>query len=166
VVLSHAVGRWVKGPAEELGWSLTVGREGLTRLPTDENTSSKGMYRGYGNYPPSRMGAPTKAPMAPLTCTNKARGYRLILDVSSLYGNIDTSPLSEDLRKSTSSAGLARESASPPPGLTDKKRVSFLDVFLDATDDWKDAIRPPCIRTRIFQDSPAKKGFCHVVRWP
>jgi len=25
-VLSHVVGRWVKGPAEELGWSLTPGK--------------------------------------------------------------------------------------------------------------------------------------------
>jgi hypothetical protein len=34
------------------------GREGLSRLPADENTSPEGVYRGYENYPPSRMGAP------------------------------------------------------------------------------------------------------------
>ena len=84
----------------------------------------------------------------------------------SLYGNIDTSPLSEGRRKSNSSTGRARESAFSPPGSTDKKRMSFLGVFLDATDDWKDALRPPCIRTRLFQDAPERDGFCHVVRGP
>jgi hypothetical protein len=32
-MLYHVAGRWVKVPAEELGWSLTLGREGLSGLP-------------------------------------------------------------------------------------------------------------------------------------
>ena len=48
----------MKSSAEELGWSLILGREGLSRLPTNENTSPKGVNRGYENYPPSRMAAP------------------------------------------------------------------------------------------------------------
>jgi hypothetical protein len=58
------------------------------------------------------------------------------------------------------------ESAFSPPGLTDKKRLSFPGMLLERNDDWKDAPRPPCRRTRIFQDSPARKGVCHVVCWP
>jgi hypothetical protein len=32
-VLSPGAGRWVKVPAEALGWRLTLGSEGLSGLP-------------------------------------------------------------------------------------------------------------------------------------
>jgi hypothetical protein len=32
----HVTGRWVKVPAEELGWSLAPGREGSSALPHDK----------------------------------------------------------------------------------------------------------------------------------
>ena len=42
----HVAGRSVKVPAEEVGWSLTPGRGGLSGLSTDEKTSPKGVCRG------------------------------------------------------------------------------------------------------------------------
>ena len=43
--LCHVAERWVKVPAEELGWSLTPGREGLSGLPMTQNRPEVGLKR-------------------------------------------------------------------------------------------------------------------------
>jgi hypothetical protein len=57
-LLSHVTGRWVKVRAEELGWSLTPGREGPCGLPPDKKPAQSGSRKGWSNSPPSPMAAP------------------------------------------------------------------------------------------------------------
>ena len=59
-VLYHVAGRWVKGPAEERGWSLTLGRKGLSGLPHHTTLARSGFAEGWSIYPPSFIGAPGK----------------------------------------------------------------------------------------------------------
>jgi hypothetical protein len=42
----HVTGRWVKVPAEELGWSLASGREGLSALSHDKKPARNGFGEG------------------------------------------------------------------------------------------------------------------------
>src|SRR5215471_8576843 len=51
-------GRWVKIPAEELGRSLTLGREGLSGLPHHKKPVRNGFAEGWSIYPPCPMAAP------------------------------------------------------------------------------------------------------------
>src|SRR6266487_807352 len=51
-------GKWVKVPAEELGGSLTLGREGLSGLPHHKKPARSGSVKGWSIYPPSPMAAP------------------------------------------------------------------------------------------------------------
>ena len=51
-MLSHVTGRWVKEPAEELEWSLTLGREDLSELPHYKKPARSGYAEGRSIYPP------------------------------------------------------------------------------------------------------------------
>jgi hypothetical protein len=42
----HVVGKWMKVPAEELGWNLTQGSYGLSGPSNEEKTSLKCIRRG------------------------------------------------------------------------------------------------------------------------
>jgi hypothetical protein len=44
-VQGHVTGRVVKGLGEEVGWSLTPGKEGLSGLPHDKKTARKGFAK-------------------------------------------------------------------------------------------------------------------------
>ena len=57
-VLYHVAGRWVKGPAEERGWSLTLGRKGLSGLPHHQKPAPNGYAEGWSIYPPYPIGVP------------------------------------------------------------------------------------------------------------
>src|SRR5215469_13890372 len=57
-VQCHVAGRWVKVPAAELGWSLTLGREGLSGLPYHQKLARRGFAEGWSIYPPSPIGVP------------------------------------------------------------------------------------------------------------
>ncbi len=59
-LLCHVTGRWVNVRAEELGWSLAAGREGLSGLPHDKKPAQSGSLKGWSNSPPSPMAAPMK----------------------------------------------------------------------------------------------------------
>jgi hypothetical protein len=56
--LYHIVGNWVKVPAEELGGSLTLGREGLPGLLHHKKPARSGFGEGRLIYPPYLIGAP------------------------------------------------------------------------------------------------------------
>jgi hypothetical protein len=57
-VLYHVAGRWVKVPAEERGWSLTLGRKGLSGLPHHQKPAPNAFAVGWSIYPPSPIGVP------------------------------------------------------------------------------------------------------------
>jgi hypothetical protein len=54
----HVTGRWVKVLAEELVWSLTLGREGLSGLSHHQKPARSGFAEGWLIYPPYPMGVP------------------------------------------------------------------------------------------------------------
>ena len=56
----------VKLPAEELEWSLTMGKEGLSGLPHHQTPARSGFTEGWSIYPPYPIGVP---PM-PLVSSN------------------------------------------------------------------------------------------------
>ncbi len=47
----------MKVPAEELGWNLTLGREGLSGLPHHKKPAPNGFGEGWSIYPLSSMAA-------------------------------------------------------------------------------------------------------------
>jgi transposase len=49
----------VKVPAETLGWRLTLGSEGLSRLQNSHKPAPSGFAEGWVIYPPYPMGVPT-----------------------------------------------------------------------------------------------------------
>jgi hypothetical protein len=57
-VQCHVTGRWVKVPVEALGWSLTLGREGLSGLPHHQKPARSGFAEGWSIYPPYPIGVP------------------------------------------------------------------------------------------------------------
>jgi hypothetical protein len=78
-VLSHVAGRWVKVPAEELGWSFTLGREGLSGLPHHQKPAPNGFAEGWLISPPSSMAAPIThvASRARSVCMGRQRTQRV-----------------------------------------------------------------------------------------
>src|SRR6266566_9735814 len=54
----HVMERWVKVPAEELGESLTLGREGRPELPHHQKHARSGFGDSWPIYPPYLIGAP------------------------------------------------------------------------------------------------------------
>src|SRR5215471_4787973 len=46
MVLSHVVGRWVKGPADELEWSLTSEKRGPVSTASSRKTGPKWVCKG------------------------------------------------------------------------------------------------------------------------
>ena len=48
----------MKVSAEKLGWSLTLGREGLSGLLQDKKPAQSGSRKGWSNSPPSPMAVP------------------------------------------------------------------------------------------------------------
>ncbi len=54
----HVATKSVKAPAEALGWSLTLGREGLSGLSNDEHPAPNAFSGGLSNYPPYPMAVP------------------------------------------------------------------------------------------------------------
>jgi len=48
----------VKLPAEELEWSLTLGKEGLSGLPHHQKPARSGFTEGWSIYPPYPIGVP------------------------------------------------------------------------------------------------------------
>ena len=48
----------VKVPAETLGWRLTLGSEGLSRLQNSHKPAPSGFAEGWVIYPPYPMGVP------------------------------------------------------------------------------------------------------------
>jgi hypothetical protein len=48
----------VKVPAETLGWRLTLGSEGLSRLQNSHKPAPSGFAEGWVMYPPYPMGVP------------------------------------------------------------------------------------------------------------
>jgi hypothetical protein len=51
----------VKVPAETLGWRLTLGSEGLSRLQNSHKPAPSGFAEGWVMYPPYPMGVPVAA---------------------------------------------------------------------------------------------------------
>jgi hypothetical protein len=47
-------------PAEELGWSLALGREGLSGLPNDKKPAQSGFVEGWSIYPPCPIAVPSR----------------------------------------------------------------------------------------------------------
>ena len=54
----HVVRKMVKLPAEELEWSLTLGREGPSGLPHHQKPARSGFTEGWLIYPPYPVGVP------------------------------------------------------------------------------------------------------------
>jgi hypothetical protein len=48
----------VKIPADKLGWSLTLGREGLSGLPHHQKPARNGYAEGWSIYPLYPIGVP------------------------------------------------------------------------------------------------------------
>jgi hypothetical protein len=61
-------GEMGKVPPEELGASLTLGREGLSGLPHHQKPARNGFGEGWLIYPPCSMGVPPLMPILYTTC--------------------------------------------------------------------------------------------------
>src|SRR5262249_49810469 len=60
----HVARCLVKVLAEELGWSLAAGSEGLSGLPHDKKPARGGSVKDRSIYPPCPMGVPVVCPAA------------------------------------------------------------------------------------------------------
>ena len=67
----HVAEGWVKIPAEEPGWSLTLGTEGLSGLPHQPKTGPKWVWKGLVEFSTIFNGS-TLGAVRPISMPNEA----------------------------------------------------------------------------------------------